>query len=223
MLTKIHDFSREAETLAKIKICGIKDVDTALKVAELGVDFIGLVFSKKSPRYVSMEKAFQITSALKNSQIQCVAVVDEADEIEMMRICETLNVRMIQLHGPLPKARHHLLSENITRIYVCSLSVDGALADIDDISFEHLDPHRDYLLFDSIEAGSGKSYSLESFSRPEQFNFFMAGGLIDKTVNSLIHEVSPFAVDVSSGVESTRGIKDINKIKTFVNSVRQCK
>src|SRR5436190_13830560 len=94
-----------------IKICGIRDPETAQKTAQAGANFIGLVFHPPSPRHVNVEQAVAISSAVKNAGASPVAVFVNQTDIDMRAICEAADIQIVQLHGTSARAHHHLLPD----------------------------------------------------------------------------------------------------------------
>ncbi len=198
----------------KIKICGIKHVDIAKAIAATGSDFIGLVFDPKSPRVISKQNAKEIVDAISNMDCIPVAVFTEHDAMSMHMILSFTGIKFAQLHGELSKADHADLPSNISRIYVLQF---GALHEIP----KDLDTKRDYLLYDSQTPGCGKAFPKKDFQMNSKFRCFIAGGLLPSNVSETIENFHPFGVDVSSGVESSPGIKDLSKVKSFVTNARK--
>jgi len=204
-----------------IKICGIKDAKTAYAAAKAGADFIGLVFAPTSKRLVNMDNAFEIADAARMGGAQPVAVVTDSSAEEILDICNLARIRWIQLHGTRAREEHHLLPKSFQRIYACSVFSDGRINDEDAVGVKHLDPQRDYLLFDGINAGSGKKFAWEQFSYQGAFPWFLSGGLNVNQVAQAINLLKPSGVDVSSGVEKNPGKKDIELIKQFIAAARE--
>ena len=201
-----------------IKICGIRDPEIATQAALAGVNFIGIVFHPLSPRYVSLGQAATISNAASNAGALPVAVFVNHSNIEMRRICEAADIQIIQLHGATARAHHHLLPNKYQRIYVKTLSDKGELQTDDGLRY--LDPDRDFVLIDHAGPGQGNSINRLGFHYDLPFPWILAGGLSPSNVVDAINDLQPDGVDVSSGVESSKGNKDIYLIQRFVASVR---
>jgi phosphoribosylanthranilate isomerase len=199
-----------------IKICGIRDSEMAEKAAATGVNLIGIIFHSLSPRYVSLEQAAEISNAAKKAGASPVAVFVNHTDVEMRSICEAADIQSVQLHGAIARTSHHLLPDHYQRIYVKNVSAKGELQADDGLRY--LDPDRDLILIDHEEPGQGNTISQFHYDLP--FSWLLAGGLISSNVVAAIHDLQPHGVDVSSGVESSKGNKDIILIQQFVNSVR---
>ena len=202
----------------KIKICGVRAVITAQKVNELGADFIGLVFAK-SKRQVDLETAKSICLALDSSIKRVGVFVDESPE-EIIRISNYCGLDYIQLHGS-----QTMEGYDTKQAIIRSISVDVS-TDQDPLDeFIKLSKKYDHILFDtkvgSQEGGSGIAFNWERLRAIDlnKEKCFLAGGINIDNVLRAMEIANPYAIDVSSGVESN-GVKDIEKIKAFIDLVR---
>ena len=197
----------------KIKLCGLSSVSDIEAVNELKPEFIGFVIWEKSKRYVSKDKAAELKKLL-DPQIKAVGVfVDEDAEV----VADLLNndiIDIAQLHGSEDNsyiARVRELTEKpLIKAFQVKNSEDIAIIENSDA---------DYVLIDSGQ-GTGKAFDwkiLEGVKR----DFFLAGGLYPENVAEAVKVVAPYAVDVSSGIE-TDGKKDRSKMERFVGNVRNC-
>lgn len=181
-----------------IKICGLTNPETAKQAAINGADYIGLLFSKVSIRQIDLDLALQITNASREGGAEVVAVfVDESFE-EMQKIIKHLDLKVIQLHGDKVRALCDKLDPKLQIIYVA----DGKELPT------CLDPYKDFLLFEKHPPIATK------------FRFFIAGALDENNVLEQIELHQPNGVDLSSGVESSPAVKDLNKIISFIEKVR---
>eukprot|EP00916_Digyalum_oweni_P011942 GHVL01019795.1.p1 GENE.GHVL01019795.1~~GHVL01019795.1.p1 ORF type:complete len:487 (+),score=136.52 GHVL01019795.1:38-1498(+) len=209
-----------------IKICGICDVDTAVKTANSGAHIIGLIFEKSSKRFLG-----ERWSEIGKNIIDTVKIVSPNVEIwgvfanhtleDIISVTQTLLLDGIQLHSQQTrKLLPHILSinPNYRIIYTIQASFDGII-DIYDIENIKLLRDCDYILYDSINPGSGEQFNWNCF-KPCDRPFFLAGGLTCASVVDAIKYINPWGVDVSSGVESEPGKKDIYKIEEFISSVQ---
>ncbi len=197
-----------------IKICGLKDPLVARKAALSGADFIGLVFHPTSKRYISLTEAKAICAALVDTPATPVAVFTEHSAKEMQTICEACGVDTVQLHGSLSRAEHALLPSQYQRIYVHSLSECNTVP-------LACDPKRDYLLFDSDIPGSGIALDWDTFQYIGPFRVFLAGGLSPMNVRTAIQKCRPAGIDVSSGVESAPGEKELSLIQQLIQEIQR--
>lgn len=203
-----------------IKICGIRDPRIAIQTVQSGADFIGIIFHPSSKRCVSsLEKAQQIVEATREAGATPVAVFVNHTYVQMRYICEATEVTSIQLHGHVARTDHRRLAESYQRIYVQSVSSNGSLR-FDD-GLRYLDPDRDLILLDHIDAGQGKTSHWLSLQRPlhVRHRWLLAGGLTPCNVVKALEMLQPDGVDVSSGVE-VNGEKDISLIQKFISSAR---
>ncbi|MCY1267455.1 N-(5'-phosphoribosyl)anthranilate isomerase [compost metagenome] len=200
----------------RIKICGITRVEDALAAAEAGADAIGLVFYPKSPRAVSLHQARAIVAALPPF-VTTVGLFVNASRCELNEILDAVPLDVLQFHGdesPDACSGYH-------RPYLKALRVKPG----DDIAGRIAEyPAAAGILLDTyvegVPGGTGQAFDWslipESPSRP----IILAGGLDAGNVAAAIAQVHPYAVDVSGGVEVSKGIKDAEKIRAFV---RQCR
>ncbi|HCA69493.1 MAG: phosphoribosylanthranilate isomerase [Ruminococcaceae bacterium] len=199
--------------MTKVKLCGLTrecDIEYANRLLP---DYIGFVFAEKSRRYVSSDRAKTLKRLL-NTRISPVGVfVNEPVE----RVALMLNQRIIdlaQLHGQEDEAYIGKLRALTDKPIIKAFSV----ASVSDLSAAEKSS-ADYILFDNDCGGTGKSFNwnlLASFQRP----FFLAGGISPKNIKTALTMVHPYAIDVSSGIE-TDGVKDYNKIERLMQAVRK--
>lgn len=196
--------------MTKVKICGLTRLADIEAVNASLPDFIGFVFCK-SRRRVSEETARLLKSRL-NPKISAVGVFQNAEIHEVASIVKSGIIDIVQLHGLEDEHYIHALKPHI-----------GQAKIIKAVCFNRETPCNhclaDFLLFDSAYGGSGKTFDWKALPKTEK-PFFVAGGLTVDNVENAISQVKPYAVDVSSGVE-TDGLKDAEKIADFVRIVRQ--
>jgi phosphoribosylanthranilate isomerase len=201
-----------------IKICGVTNPDMAEKAASAGAHFIGIVFHPASARYVSINQAITISHAARKGGALPVAVFVNQTAAEMQNICEQSNIDIVQLHGETARLNHHLLPPEYQRIYVKNISANGRLQI--DTGLSHLRTERDMILIDHETPGQGNSINLEGFHYDLPFPWLLAGGLTSSNVAKTILDLQPDGVDVSTGVESSLGNKDIHLIQSFITAAR---
>jgi phosphoribosylanthranilate isomerase len=172
----------------------LTDPETARLAVESGADYIGLLFSKISPRAIDLNLAKEIVQAVREAGGEPVGVFADETEERILEIIDALQLKIVQLHGDLPRKA----KVPVQVIYVA----DGKpLPDT-------LRKDRDFLLFE------------RHFEDPKGFRFFVAGGLNGENVQEFISKYHPQGVDVSSGVEKNLGVKDSDKIKQFIKKAR---
>lgn len=204
----------------RIKICGLTDLSEATWLAQSGADCIGLNFWPRSKRYVSFEQGRQLVDALRASGPESLRVVGlfVNAEMEHIRRCvaET-GIDRIQLHGDESPAFAKELGE------ACGMAI--GLAGEDDVArFESFDCA--WMLVDSKSEGRGGSGIAADFSLAARCarlhrETWLAGGLRPGNVADAIGKVRPYGVDVASGVESSPGRKDPQKVRAFIEAVAQ--
>lgn len=195
----------------ELKICGLSRLEDVIAVNRHGADYAGFVFFKKSKRYIDPYQAGELIELLR-SDIKSVGVFMDEPLDSVISAARLSGVEMIQLHGHESDEYVEYVKRTLGRpvIKAYKASEEGALA-------KAAASNADYVMIDS-GAGSGKKFDwsiLKDFKR----DYFLAGGLDPESVGEAIRMLEPFAVDVSSGVE-TDGIKDEKKIAEFIKAVR---
>ncbi len=212
--------------MTKIKICGLKREEDIQYVNEVKPDYVGFVFAN-SKRRVTLDKAKELIALLDNSIKTIGVFVDEEIE-KALEFGEKLNLHGFQFHGN-EGAEYIKNFQNFTVWKAMSIKVDleNGAYEIDKYK-EQLNRYKDYsiesIVLDSsvkgAEGGTGVSFDWEVVPKLNiSKKLILAGGLNISNVQEAIKMVKPYAVDVSSGVE-TNGVKDYNKIKKFVEKVR---
>jgi phosphoribosylanthranilate isomerase len=207
----------------KIKFCGITSVEDAKKSAILGVDAIGLIFFKDSPRYVTPEKASAITSILPPFITSVGVFVNE--ELGFIEECiEECGLSAIQLHGDEDVEYcvkfKGLKFKGVKLIKAIRVKDKESIRSIEDCP-------ADAFLLDTykkgIYGGTGEAFdfSLALLAKEYGRNLIISGGLTPDNVHDIIKQVQPYAVDVSSGIESSPGKKNIELMEQFIEEVRQ--
>lgn len=201
----------------KVKICGLKSPDAMTAALEEGADFVGLVFHPASPRHVEIEVAAYLASYVPETTKIVGLFVDPADKT-LRDILANVRLDMLQLHGgeTLPRIADIKAKFGKPIIKAVSIATDQDVREITTYESE-----ADWILLDSSGGGSGKSFDwalLDGmvFGKP----WMLAGGLKPGIVGGAIKRLHPDAVDVSSGVESARGIKDPEKIRAFIRAAK---
>jgi phosphoribosylanthranilate isomerase len=211
----------------KIKICGISTIESAIAAESAGAEYIGFVFFEKSPRNVTPKQAAEIATHLKNETKKVALVVDASDEF-LENILREFNPDFIQLHGKENGARTLEIKNKFGKKIIKAISVESA----DDLKkAEEFKAIADYILFDAkppknsvLPGGNGVSFDwniLKNFSG--DYNWILSGGLNTQNVSEAIKLTHAKFVDVSSGVESSAGVKDLEKIKEFCRNCLESK
>ena len=192
--------------MTKVKICGLSTASAVETACKAGADYIGFVFAE-SRRRVSLEQA-QKLAALVPPAVRKVGVFVSPSLAELQEAISVANLDLVQIHGDFDEELLTQIGRPVIRAY----QVKGALKDVSQ--------QADYLLFDAPLAGSGQTFDWQVFDKSQIHQpFFIAGGLNAGNVQEAIQHFAPYAVDVSSGVE-TDGQKDLEKIKEFIERVK---
>ena len=192
--------------MTKVKICGLSTKEAVKTAVSAGADYIGFVFAP-SKRQVTVEQAIELAKFIP-SHIQKVGVFISPSRAELLEAVDKVGLDFVQVHGQVADD----LFENLSCASIQAVQVDGD---------GHVpNSQADYLLFDAPVAGSGQTFDWGQLDTTELSQpFFIAGGLNEDNVARAIQHFSPFAVDVSSGVE-TDGQKDHEKIRRFIERVK---
>ena len=192
--------------MTKVKICGLSTKEAVKTTVSAGADYIGFVFAP-SKRQVTLEQAAELAEIIP-ANVKKVGVFVSPNRTELLDAIEKVSLDLVQIHGQVVDK----LFENLPCASIQAVQVDG----------NGLVPNSqaDYLLFDAPVAGSGQTFDWGQLDTTELAQpFFIAGGLNEDNVARAIQHFSPFAVDVSSGVE-TDGQKDHEKIRRFIERVK---
>jgi phosphoribosylanthranilate isomerase len=199
----------------RIKICGITRTGDAAEAARAGADAIGLVFYPPSPRFLSNERAREIRDALPPF-VQAVALFVNPDAAQVAQVIGRVHPAMLQFHGE--ESPEFCAQFGVPFIKACRVKkgVDA---------LEYLRPFSGAAawLFDSHVpeyGGVGESFDLNLMPVVKERPVILSGGLSSTNVGEVIRKARPWGVDVSSGVESAKGIKHAAKIAAFIAEVR---
>ena len=192
--------------MTKVKICGLSTKEAVKTTVSAGADYIGFVFAP-SKRQVTVEQAIELAKFIP-SHIQKVGVFVSPSRADLLEAIEKVGLDLVQVHGQVVDK----LFENLP----C-----GSIQAVQIGEGEHVpNSQADYLLFDAPVAGSGQIFDWGRLDTTELAQpFFIAGGLNEDNVEEAIQHFTPYAVDVSSGVE-TNGQKDHEKIRRFIERVK---
>lgn len=189
----------------RAKICGLKTVEAIETAQDNGAEFLGFIFCANSPRHLAPIEAGRLGKAAKAKK---VAVVVDADDSLLKAIVDELKPDYIQLHGQESDERAKDIKAKFGIPLIRSRHPDNPEAG--DLY--------DYLLIDPGKGGQGIAFDWENFSAPDQ-SWFLSGGLNPENVREAIKATNAQFVDVSSGVESSKGVKDLQKIKDFLKAI----
>ena len=192
--------------MTKVKICGLSTKEAVKTAVSAGADYIGFVFAP-SKRQVTLEQAAELAKLIP-ADVKKVGVFVSPNRTELLEAIEKVGLDLVQIHG---QAADDLF-ENLPCASIQAVQVDGD---------GHVpNSQADYLLFDAPVAGSGQTFDWGRLDTTELSQpFFIAGGLNEDNVEEAIQHFSPYAVDVSSGVE-TDGQKNHEKIRRFIERAK---
>lgn len=199
--------------MTKIKLCGLSRPCDLEAANELKPEYIGFVFAPKSRRYVSPQKAAELKRCL-HPEICAVGVFVNEKPENIAVLLNAGTVDMAQLHGSESEDYIKELRRLTAKPLIKAFRIDS---EKDIISA--MNSSADYVLLDSGSGGMGTSFDWE-LMRNIQRPYFLAGGLDIHNVENAVKDFMPYAVDVSSGIE-TDGYKDKNKMAAFVSAVRK--
>lgn len=202
---------------ARVKICGITSVEQALSVAQAGADAIGIVFYAPSPRAVmDLNLASQIANSV-GPFVSVVALFVNASAELIHSTLQHVPIQCLQFHGD----ESPEFCGSFCRPYIKAVRMKPGL-DLQQVITRY---HRAQgLLLDTyikgVPGGTGEVFNWDLFPKNSSLPIILAGGLTDQNVNLAVHTTQPYAVDVSGGVESSPGIKDIHKVRAFINNAK---
>ena len=203
----------------KIKICGITNLDDATECQTLGVNYLGFIFYKKSPRYINYSNAKKIIAGL-NSKVQKVGVFVNTDNNEINTISKDIGLDYVQLHG-------NEGEEDIFEIKLpCIKALDGNSKSLSNNI--NMFKNAKYLLLDNIskniKGGSGNKFDWNNLKNIEnKKNIILSGGLSQENILDAIDKTDIEFYDFCSSTEIKPGIKNIKKIESIVNLINNAK
>lgn len=204
--------------MTKIKICGITREEDALFCAEHGADFLGLIFVPSTPRFLEPERAAAIAAAVRSKEKhpQLVGVFRDASNDYIREIASLVGFDFVQLQG----------SESDEDIRNLGIPAVKALRVGDTLPDTQACPNAAWLLFDTFDerraGGTGRRFDWSLLAVYERSKpFFLSGGITPDNVVAGISLVRPDAIDISSGVEESPGVKDHDKVARLFERVRR--
>lgn len=199
----------------RVKICGVTRVEDALTAVEQGADAIGLVFYPPSPRYVSASQAAEIAQVLP-AFVSVVGLFVDAPSADIEAVLSKVPIDLIQFHGnETPEQCRRYEKPYIKAIRVkTDTNLIQYQSDFSDAKALLLDTYTE-----GVPGGTGQVFDWNVIPKHMTKQLVLAGGLDANNVTQAIKLVKPYAVDVSGGVESAKGIKDAEKIAAFMRGV----
>ncbi|MEZ5308757.1 MAG: phosphoribosylanthranilate isomerase [Pyrinomonadaceae bacterium] len=205
----------------KVKICGITKLQDAILAAEFGADVLGFNFCKESPRYIPPESASIIAAQLPD-KVEIAGVFVNENLEEIVRVFKATGLDTIQLHGDetpeFTAALKRKTSARIIKAFRITPSFRASDVLGHDVEFVLLDSYSP-----KQRGGTGKSFDWEIAKTVCGIapNLYLAGGLTPINVREAVLKVKPYAVDVCSGVEARPGVKDVEKLRSFIRNTRE--
>ena len=199
----------------RVKICGITQLEDAKSAIASGVDALGFVFYAPSPRYITPDKAAEIIRQLPAFVTTTALFVNETQE-NVDRILRETRIDLLQFHGD----ESPEFCNQFDRPYIKALRMKPEL----DLTVEAKKySSAQALLLDAyrpgIPGGTGEVFDWDRIPAKHPAAIILAGGLTADNVAQAILAVAPYAIDVSGGVEKSKGIKDADKVEKFINEV----
>lgn len=201
----------------RVKICGITRAEDGRAAAQAGADAIGLVFYLKSPRYVAVQQAQAICRELPPF-VSVVALFVNASRQQVAEVLDSVPVDLLQFHGTEQAAQ----CAGFGRPYIKAIAMKEGC---DPLSTMKAHPEASGFLLDAwqpeLHGGGGVTFEWAQVPERSARPMILAGGLTADNVSRAVARTRPFAVDVSSGVESEKGIKSVEKIQAFMRGVER--
>jgi len=201
--------------VVKVKVCGMTRAQDALHAAECGADAVGFIFHKKSPRFITPREAKVIATVLPPFVLRVGVFVNETEE-RIHKIADNCGLDVVQLHGNETFGFCNRIRKKVIKAFrvqnaeslgnLSKFNVDGFLLDT----------------FKQGEwGGTGEVFDWGLVKSVKKFgNVIVAGGLNPSNVKDAIEKSRPYAVDVCSGVEKLPGIKDMKKVREFIEAAK---
>ncbi|MCW5298144.1 phosphoribosylanthranilate isomerase [Herbaspirillum lusitanum] len=211
----------------RIKICGLTRAEDVVAAVAAGADAIGFVFYAKSPRYVTADVAAQLISAAPPF-VSTVGLFVNAGAEEVAAILQQAPLSLLQFHGDETPEQCAAIAAAVKRPFIRAARIGSSTTPADLIKYEQdyrsASPYFTGLLLDTLVeqyGGSGKVFDWSLIPEELAPRVVLSGGLSVQNATDAVQRVRPHAVDISSGVEQAKGIKDAAKIAAFISAVRQ--
>jgi phosphoribosylanthranilate isomerase len=202
----------------KIKLCGFTEVKTIETAINYGCNFVGVVFAKNSIRYVDPNSAKILSDQIPNSIGKVAVVVNETIDT-IKKINQNFQPNFFQLHGE--EDINYI--ENLKKIFpkISIIKAISIFSKNDLTKIKNFDNHIDYFLLDNKNPGSGEAFDwkiLQDFNLHKPY--FLSGGINIKNIDEAIKIVNPKFIDISSGIEETKGVKSSKLIIEILQKIK---
>ena len=205
-----------------VKICGIKTLDTLICCANNKVNFFGMIFYNKSPRYINIKDAILLQNEAKKLSINGVGVFVDEKISTINEYIRELGLEFIQLHGN--ESNNYISELKKNRINIIKKISIKEKTDLYDINNYNL---ADYFLFDykpnngELPGGNAKSFDWKIIQELKiEKPWFLSGGIKIENIQEIKSKIKPYGIDLSSGVEKELGIKDNGVINNFMENLK---
>jgi phosphoribosylanthranilate isomerase len=200
----------------KVKICGITREEDARLAVRAGADALGFVFVKTSKRWIPPERAAAIITDLP-SQVLPVGVFVNTPGEEIRRLMDVTGIRLVQLHGDETPQEASDLGAPVWKAFRVGPAFDATA-----LAAYNVDGYLLDTMVDGMMGGTGKTFNWQIAVGAKQYGpVILSGGITPDNVQQAIREVSPYAIDVSSGVEASPGRKDPARIARLFDAIRR--
>lgn len=203
---------RQSGGVTYVKVCGLSTADSARAAVAAGADAIGVVMSAKSPRNVDASTASAVIAAV-GGQVDTVLVTNDLDARTAAYVAVSIGATVLQLHGKYSHDDIAAAQQIIPRVWRAT-----STAETDELRAGAYG--EEMLLLDAPRPGSGERWTLSGTDSRPSGKWLLAGGLNPDNVASAVAADNPWGVDVSSGVESSPGVKDLDLIEKFVTRAK---
>ena len=200
------------------KICGLKNKESLLCCEENNADFFGMIFYEKSPRNITFNEANILISTSKNLRIRPVGVFVDHEINDLKKIISSLDLKYIQLHGSEDQSYIDEIKNQFDVKIIKKISINNS----EDLNINNKFKNIDYLLFDykpdsdELPGGNAKSFDWNLLKDQKiTIPWFISGGINETNVKNIQNLLNPNGIDLSSGVEVSKGIKSNSKINNL--------
>ena len=201
-----------------IKICGIQEKETLLCCEKNNVDFFGMIFYENSPRNITFDEAETLVDSSKIMKIRPVGVFVDHEINDLKKIISSLGLKYIQLHG----SEDQLYINEIKRQFDVKIIKKISINNSEDLNIINKFKNIEYLLFDykplkyELPGGNSKSFDWNLLKGKEiKLPWFISGGINEENIKNIQNLLNPNGIDLSSGVEVSKGIKSNSKINNL--------